>query len=161
MDYKSSEDKLQGFIESKKIDAEIFVFDRAVHSTKTSKEALGLGPEQVLKSIVMKADRLFVCILRGSEKVDFGKLRLLLNIKNIRTATPEEVESLTGYIVGGVPPFGYEADFYLDSVAAVMPGKIYAGGGSPRALLKTSIEEIKKATGAKIIELSCPKDTPG
>jgi prolyl-tRNA editing enzyme YbaK/EbsC (Cys-tRNA(Pro) deacylase) len=156
---KESERKLQNFIYQDKLDAEIVIFNESVHSTETSKKALGVGPEKVLKSIVLKGDGLFVCILQGSEKVDFGKLRKILNTKNLRTANPEEVLALTGYIVGGVPPFGYEAIFYLDQKACdtLKDEYVYAGGGSPRALLKTKIEEIKKATKAEIIAFSSPK----
>lgn len=157
---RASESKLQSFIDDKNIDATLVIFNQSVHSTETSKEALGLGPESVLKSIVMKSDGFFVCVLRGSEKVDIKKLRILIGKKNIRTATPEEVLSLTGYIVGGVPPFGYSAKFYLDSLAVeTLSGKtIHAGGGSPRALLKTSVEEIIKVNNPEIIAMSSSKD---
>lgn len=61
----------------------------------------------------------------------------------IRVATPEEVLERTGYLAGGVPPFGYSATFLIDPT--VMEKEIvYAEGGTPNAIIRTSTKDIQR-----------------
>ena len=79
--------------------------------TMTSQDAanqLGCEISHIAKSIVFQGDSCaIVVITSGSNRVDRkGKLRRILGYKP-GMASPEYVLSSTGYMVGGVPPFGH------------------------------------------------------
>ena len=90
-------------------------------AVRTSEEAAAIRPEYSLeqgakalivrvkrKGVPKEEEKQFVqVVVPGDAKFDVKKLKTLLNAKDIRFATPEEVSDITGGIVpGGVPPFG-------------------------------------------------------
>lgn len=58
-------------------------------------------------------------------------------------ATPEEAYKRTGYPVGGMPCFGYDAILMVDT--KIFENEyVYTGGGSEFSIVKISTKEIKK-----------------
>lgn len=91
------------------------VFEHA--PARTSKEAAAIRPEYTLqqgaKALIIRVkpappDKKFVMlVMSASDRFDADKVKRLLNIKEIRFATEEEVMEITsGVLPGGVPPFG-------------------------------------------------------
>lgn len=84
---------------------------------RTSEEAANVRPgyslEQGAKAIIVRAkrskrDKWFVMLVLPADiRFDNGKVKDLLEVKDIRFATREEIAKLTdGVELGGVPPFG-------------------------------------------------------
>jgi prolyl-tRNA editing enzyme YbaK/EbsC (Cys-tRNA(Pro) deacylase) len=72
-------------------------------SARARGEALGVGA----KALLLRTDddfRLFV--LPADRKLDSKKIKQQLQAKNVRFATTDELERLTGLVPGAVPPFG-------------------------------------------------------
>jgi Ala-tRNA(Pro) deacylase len=80
-------------------------------SVRTSQEAsqvrataLHLG----IKALVMYADDAPVMVGVGADrKVDMKAFKHAFGVKDLRMATPEEVEKVTSVTIGAVPPFGH------------------------------------------------------
>ncbi|HUZ17824.1 MAG TPA: YbaK/EbsC family protein [Spirochaetia bacterium] len=84
---------------------------------RTSEEAAamraGYTLRQGAKAIILRAkvagqgDRFSMLVFPADKRFDSSKVKQLLNAKDIRFATEEEVDRLTGGVKpGGVPPFG-------------------------------------------------------
>ncbi|MFA6250325.1 MAG: aspartate--tRNA(Asn) ligase [Candidatus Shapirobacteria bacterium] len=78
--------------------------------TKTSQDsatARGTRLEQGAKALVAYADSSPVLIvLSAAKKLDNSLFKSQFGVKDLRLATPAEVETLSGVPVGAVPPFG-------------------------------------------------------
>ncbi len=158
--------KCKRFITTRGVKAEQLHFKESVHTVKdairlTAAKGTGLV---VVKTIVLAAryavgeegveDTHYVaCVVRGDKRVDLGKMRDVLGTKKIRIATPKEVLEHTGYPAGGVPPFGYDLPLYIDDDAMELSG-VLAGGGSDRALVRTTMKEIARVTDAHVERIS-------
>jgi Cys-tRNA(Pro)/Cys-tRNA(Cys) deacylase len=86
-------------------------------------EAVGMPPEQVFKTLVVRGDRtgvLLACI-PGSAELDLKALASASGNKKVELVAVKEVLGLTGYIRGGVSPFGTKKPYpvYLDETADV------------------------------------------
>lgn len=74
--------------------------------------ALGLDPRSVFKTLVVAVDssnhRMTHCVavLPVSAKLDFGAVSEALSAKRAKMADPADAERLTGYVLGGISPFG-------------------------------------------------------
>lgn len=76
-----------------------------------------------VKALVFKVQKekhseLAMVLVRGDHKVDNGKLCSLLNARNAKLASPEEVLEKTGCEVGSVHPFGnlFGLPVYMDKL---------------------------------------------
>lgn len=146
-------DRLQRFIDDRKIEADLHRFEDPVHSVEAAARAADAEAEQFIKSLCLVADGvLAVAVVRGPDRADLDRIAGVLGVDEVRMADPDEVLEGTGYPVGGVPPFGFEAPFLVDEAVLGMD-RVWAGGGSDRALVRTTPDAIVEATGATVARL--------
>jgi len=68
---------------------------------------LGVIKQRVFKTLVVKSENsLFVAIVPVSSKLSLKELAKVLGVKKIAMADTKIVEKSTGYVLGGVSPFG-------------------------------------------------------
>lgn len=128
-------------------------------STATVDEAaraLGVAPAQIIKSVVILADgEPLLVIASGNARIDLKRLADHLGVarKRLKLADPATVQALTGYPVGGVPPFGHAQPLRtLVSAAVLTQPVIYGGGGSACSLLRLTPQLLCQLTAAEILE---------
>jgi Cys-tRNA(Pro)/Cys-tRNA(Cys) deacylase len=70
-------------------------------------EALGVPPSTVLKTLMAEVDGKPVCVVIPSDKeVSMKKLAAAFHGKSANMMKPAAAEKATGYVVGGISPFG-------------------------------------------------------
>lgn len=79
-------------------------------SVRTSEEAAkirGVELKTGAKAMVVKSkDTYYLLVLPADRRLDWKKIKSLLEIKEVRMATEEEAEKATDTKVGSIPPFG-------------------------------------------------------
>jgi prolyl-tRNA editing enzyme YbaK/EbsC (Cys-tRNA(Pro) deacylase) len=126
-------------------------------STRTAEEAakaVGAEVGQIVKSLVFVGERgAYLFLVSGQNRLDLGKAQALVG-SPLRRATPEEVRALTGYAIGGVPPVGHNTPLptFLDRDLLAYP-RVWAAGGTPKALFALTPEELLALTGAQVADL--------
>ena len=158
---KQYEEKLKQYIKENNIKAEQLFFDNLVdhreNVLKTIKEK-EINFNDIVKTVVfidlnkeLEYGNGVIGIVPANSRVNKDKLRKISNSK-VKIASGEQVLILTSYPAGGVPPFGFKARFYLDK-SLKNKDIVYAGGGSQRTLIKTTIKEILKANESEIVDI--------
>lgn len=104
---------------------------------------IGLPPEQVFKTLVMRGDRNGVClaVVPGNAEVNEKALARLTSDRRIEMVPLKEVQALTGYIRGGVTALAAKRDFpvYIDETAELFDQiSISAGVRGTQILLAPS-----------------------
>ena len=125
-------------------------------STRTAEEAaraVGAEVGQIVKSLVFVGERAYLFLVSGKNRLDLRKAQALVG-GPLRRATPEEVKALTGYAIGGVPPVGHATPLpaFLDQDLTAYP-RVWAAGGTPKALFALTPEELLALTGARVADL--------
>ncbi|MBR9728479.1 Cys-tRNA(Pro) deacylase [Shewanella intestini] len=71
-------------------------------------EKLGVNPQQVFKTLVVKTDtqQLVVAIVPVSSSLNLKRIAKAVGVKKVQMAEPAQVERTTGYVLGGVSPLG-------------------------------------------------------
>ena len=94
-----------------------------------------------MKSLVFVAprpdDRLIpiVCLVSGRNRVDLGRLAAVTGEPAVRRATAREAHELTGFPVGGIPPFGYGRQVRVLMDADLCPfQQVWAAAGADGAI---------------------------
>lgn len=94
-------------------------------------EALGEDPSRVLKTLMAEVDGKPVCVIVPSDcEVSMKKLASAFKGKSASMMKPADAERLTGYVVGGISPFGQKKQVPTAiEVAALAHAAVYMNGG--------------------------------
>lgn len=138
--------KLSEYIKKSNVICEHLIFNKSCHSVKEASETAGADIDDFVKNICLvdTGGKLIVAIVKGQDRVSTKKLAKVLNIERPKTANPETIIEKTGYPIGGVPSFGYEAIFLIDE-RVMEKEAVYSGGGSPNALVKIGSKKLLEA----------------
>ncbi|MEO6825824.1 MAG: Cys-tRNA(Pro) deacylase [Microbacteriaceae bacterium] len=93
--------------------------------------ALRVDPERVFKTLVVQADAaLVVAIVPVNTSLDLKRLAAAMNAKRARMADPELATRKTGYVLGGISPFGQKSRLptILDATADRFETILVSGG---------------------------------
>lgn len=124
-------------------------------TVETAAAALGVRPEQVVKSLLFLVDEdPYLVIVRGTARVNTKKLLEGVGGKKARIATRVEVERITGFPVGGTPPFAHREELPVLIDRGVLDlEEIYAGGGSDDVMLQIQVADLLQATQGRLLDV--------
>jgi Cys-tRNA(Pro) deacylase len=149
---------LQCFINENQITAEILPMEADTPTVPAAARALGVKEEQIIKSLVFLVDGQPALIIgNGTRKVDNRQIARHFGVgrKRVKMARPDQALEITGYVVGAMPPFGYQARLKTIVDPGVMAHtEIFGGGGEINAMLHLTPEELLRVTGAEIVTVS-------
>lgn len=98
-----------------------YEYDESDLSGVHAAEVLGLDPDMVFKTLVLKGDKTgyFVCVIPVAMEIDLKKAAGLTGNKKCDLIPVKELLPLTGYLRGGCSPVGMRKQFptYLDETA--------------------------------------------
>jgi prolyl-tRNA editing enzyme YbaK/EbsC (Cys-tRNA(Pro) deacylase) len=121
--------------------------------------AVGVRPEQVLKSLVVFVDgAASLVIAAGPARLSYPRMAAAFGTsrRRVRFADAAEALEATGYAVGAMPPFGHRRPLptWVDR-AGVAPGRtVVAGGGARDALLELRTDDLLRVTEARSAPLT-------
>jgi Cys-tRNA(Pro)/Cys-tRNA(Cys) deacylase len=125
--------------------------------------AVGLPPEQVFKTLVVRGDREGVClaVVPANAELDLKALARLTGDRKIDPVPLKEVQPLTGYIRGGVTALACKKDYpvYLDSSAEAF-ARISVSAGVRGTQIFLSPGDYARVTKATLGLIHKPKDQP-
>ncbi len=103
-------------------------------TSEESARARGEPLHSGAKALVIKIDKSFgLFVLPADFKLDSGAIKRSLHVKNVRFATQDELQQLTGLVPGSVPPFGKPLlpfDLYADRSIADSSSNLAFNAGS-------------------------------
>ena len=113
-------------------------------------EALGVSPGMVFKTLMAEVDGKPVCAIVPSDReVSMKKLAAAVGGKSAAMMKPPQAEKATGYVVGGISPFGQKK-----KVPAVIEAEglsmeaIFVNGGRRGLQIKLAPADAVKVLGA-------------
>jgi prolyl-tRNA editing enzyme YbaK/EbsC (Cys-tRNA(Pro) deacylase) len=97
----------------KGVDLDIRVFDESTHTAAEAAATVDAELGQIVKSLVFVASaedgslEPILCLVSGPNRVDLARLAAVTGARDVRRATAREAQELTGFSIGGIPPFGH------------------------------------------------------
>ena len=130
--------------------------DESDLSAATLAKLLGVSPDEVFKTLVVRGDKsgiIMACIPAKSE-LDFKKLAVASGNKTTAMVHLKEVFPLTGYIRGGCSPLGAKKAYpvYMDETA-ILFDRIYVSAGHRGVQLHIAPDDLVAATGATYADI--------
>jgi Cys-tRNA(Pro) deacylase len=118
---------------------------------KHAAECLGVPEHVVVKTLVMRTDagRRLLVLMHGDRQVSAKRLARALEARRISACTPDEALKSTGYVVGGISPFGTRQRLPVFAEATIFDlPLVYINGGRRGLLL-----EIDPAVLGRVLDV--------
>lgn len=116
--------------------------------TRHAAESLGVDEHVVVKTLVMETDarRPLLVLMHGDREVSTRQLARQIGAKSVVPCDPAKVQKVTGYMVGGVSPFGTRTRLPVYVEASIMAlERIYINGGKRGFLVEVAVDEVRTA----------------
>ena len=134
------------------LEIDVHRFPAGTRTAEDAARAIGTEVRTIVKSLVfLTAGDPVVVLISGADRVDEAKLASALGVASVRRATANEVRDRTGYVVGGVPPFGH-----ADATTVVVDGAllgydmVWAAAGLPDAVFPMAPSDLVRVSGADV-----------
>jgi Ala-tRNA(Pro) deacylase len=127
--------------------------------------ALGIGPEEVAKTLVLVAPGENVrAVLAASERIDLHKVAAVLGIsgKRVHLASEDELaRSYPDFELGAVPPLGGREDRVIVDERLARRDSVVLEAGSHRRSVRVRAADLVRLTGAQVADLCREEPTAG
>jgi prolyl-tRNA editing enzyme YbaK/EbsC (Cys-tRNA(Pro) deacylase) len=148
-----SAQKVQDLLRADGFDCTVIEF---VESTRTSAEAaarVGVQIGQIVKSLIFRGQtsgKPVLVLTSGANRVDEARIGAYAG-EPIGRADAEFVRSVTGFVIGGVPPIGHTQpmETYLDE-DLLQYEVLWAAAGTPNAVFALTPAQLQAMTGGRV-----------
>jgi len=145
------------FLKQKRIPFEIIEYEHEEKGAKFASHAIGFPLERTIKTLVADlGDKKYVLVLMpGDKQLSLKHLARVFAVKKAAMAVAADAERLTGYLVGGISPFGTK-----QKLPAVMEqsllnfDKVAINAGQRGVMLILNPADIVKALGCEVSDLA-------
>jgi Cys-tRNA(Pro) deacylase len=115
--------------------------------TSVAARELNVDEHLTVKTLVMEDDRgePLLVLMHGDREVSTKNLARFLGVKAVTPCDPETARRHTGYMVGGVSPFGTRKALkvYIEETVLDLP-RIYINAGKRGLLAEMSAKDLEK-----------------
>jgi Cys-tRNA(Pro) deacylase len=145
------------FLNELGIPFESLAYDFRQKGSEYAAEALGVSLDPMLKSLVVRlSDRRFVFVLMSASRdISLKELARFIGVKEAQMASERDAQRLTGYLVGGISPFGArnQLPVYVDR-RILEYGEIYINGGRRGLILKLRTSDLVSTLNPTVIDVA-------
>lgn len=132
-------------------------FDASTRTAEEAAETIGCSVSEIAKSLVFmgkETETPYIAVLRGIDRADEKALKALVGEKLLQ-ANPPYVREATGFVIGGVPPFGHKTACKVFIEARLQEEKtIWAAAGAPNRVVNLSFETLRDVSSGTIAAFS-------
>ena len=119
--------------------------------------ALGFPERQMIKTLIFELDtgeRILVMV-GADQNIVSGNLKKAAGSRNIKMASPEAVKEATGYVIGSIPPFGWQPDGFRTFLEASLMNEPILGVGTGKWGHEILIApaDLARASRAQVVNL--------
>ena len=126
-------------------------------STRTAAEAAaacGADVGQIVKSLIFRGSKSgapYLLLVSGANRVDEAATAARLG-EALERPDAAFVRTITGFAIGGVPPFGHASPIktYIDA-DLLAHAEVWAAAGTPRTMFCISPQQLQCATAAEVL----------
>lgn len=145
----------------KGVTLDIRIFEQSTHTAAEAAAAVGAELGQIVKSLVFVAPtddgglEPIICLVSGQNRVDLARLAAVTGEPDIRRATAKEANDLTGFVIGGIPPFGHPKPIriIMDPDLGRYP-VVWAAAGTPTAVFPVPPASLRLLANAVVAPIT-------
>ncbi len=154
--------KFAGALESRGLFGRVVELPDSTRTAAEAASAVGCNVGQIVKSLVFRSSASgepLLVLVSGANRVDESWMTQYVGASLAR-ADPEDVRSITGYAIGGVPPVGHSTPLrtFID-LDLLDRSELWAAAGHPKAVCRLSAMELLDITRGRPVPVT-PSEAP-
>ena len=153
-------ERLEQYFRENEVPFEVMKHEEA-YTMQEVAASLHVPGRQVAKVVIVKADaQMAMLVVSSPDRLNFAKVRALLDAKDVRLAKEDEFSDLfPDCEVGGMPPFGnlYGVPVYVDQ-ALSNEANIVFRIGTHKEVMKVSSADFARLAGPTVGEFAVQED---
>lgn len=149
--------KVQAAAASRGLSISVREMDQPTRTADEAAAACGVTPGQIVKSLVFvgaDSNEPYLLLVSGTNRVNEKAMSERIG-ERLKRAEADYVRTLTGFAIGGIPPFGHAqalATFIDEDLLRY--DIVWAAAGTPRAVFAIEPRALAEAARAKSIAMS-------
>ena len=147
------------FLKQKKVPFEIIKYDHEEKGAEFAADATGFPLAATVKTLVVDLEekKYALVLMPGDRQLSMKRLAKACGVKRAAMADTRTAERLSGYLVGGISPFGTQQKLPVVMEADILIfDKILINAGQRGTMLKMAPVDIRKALAAKVAVVAQP-----
>lgn len=146
--------KIQDILTQTGVSTRVVEFDASTRTAADAAQTIGCTVAQIAKSLLFlgrKSNKPVLVIASGVNRVNEHIFEQLIG-ENVVKADAESVRALTGFVIGGVPPFGHLTPIctFIDEDLLKF-SEIWAAAGLPNCSFGIEPRKLVELAGGKVI----------
>ena len=149
------------YLDSRGIAYRLMPYEHKEKGAEYAARALEFPLERTIKTLVVEvaSKGYFFVLMPGHLQLDLKALAKALGAKKAQMADAKTAEKLTGYLTGGISPFGAKKQLPVVMEQSLVEHKeVLINGGQRGLLLLMDPEDIRVATQAKVFRIARNKN---
>jgi len=149
------------------VQLDVVSFEQSTHTAQEAAAAVGAELGQIVKSLVFvapAADGPEACLalVSGVSTVDVPRLAAVLGVPRLRRSTADEARELTGFSIGGIPPFGHGRPLRtVMDPALEQYATVWAAAGTAKAVFPVEPAALRSLANAIVAPIAAaPAQAP-
>lgn len=140
------------------LDCQVLELPQSTRTAQDAARSIGCTIGQIIKSLVfveVDTHTPLLILVSGLNRVSIPVIERIVG-KKIVMADPGLVKKITGFPIGGIPPFGHKTpinSIFIDQ-DLIHQGSLWAAAGTPNAAFSIEPNDLITATQGQIINLS-------
>ncbi len=145
------------FLKQRKIGFEVVRYDHEEKGAAFAARASGFPLQKTVKTLVVDAGRnqRTLVLMPGDRQLSMKRLARVLGVKRAAMADSRTAERLTGYLVGGISPFGTRQKLPVVMEESILKfDEILINAGQRGTMLKISPQVIPTALDCTVADVA-------
>lgn len=136
---------LQSLLKDNNVLYELIEHDIAIRTAQEGATYFGINVGQTAPTLILKTDKGFFSLIVSGDRgyIDFEKVANIIGCKKVKLAGAQEVEEVTGFVVGSIPLVGLDLPCVIDK-RLFKYSNIYGGSGKATRTLIVNPSALEK-----------------
>lgn len=157
MDIKNVE-RLKSRVVELNLKSAKYVTHAPIRSVDEYVKIMGITYDHGLSTLIFKTEKGFIALYRRDDrKLNSGKFKKVLNVKSLNLASPEEVKSEFGFVVGSVGVYHPKLTYYMDK-SIFEKEMIYGGTGIDTEDIQIAPKDLQQLSNAQVVDVTEPAE---
>lgn len=125
--------------------------------TQHAATTLNVPEHAVIKTLVMEADTHapLLILMHGDREVSTRQLARAIGARHVEPCSIEKAQKYTGYLVGGISPFGTRTQLPVYAEATLFTlERIYINGGKRGFLVEIAPDDLRTALAVQAVKVA-------